>query len=86
MSLSNLQAQLMWDAASKGGSADQVARRYNEALQYLMGLQMNRINSSRGRGVDLANMVGTQPNPYLMNKPSRMPMGGYGSNRGSGDY
>lgn len=91
MSLPDLQAQLMWDAASKGGSPDQVNRRYNEALQYLMGLAQNNINSSRGAGVNLANMVGTQPNPYLGRSNPRPQISSFlrprtGSLRGGVDY
>lgn len=56
MALNDLQARLLWDAASTGGSQADIQRRYNEALNYLMGDYM--VNQAKMTG---GNVLGLNP-------------------------
>jgi hypothetical protein len=56
MSLNDLQARLLWDAASKGGSQADIQRRYSEALNYLMGDYM--VGQAKMTG---GNVLGLNP-------------------------
>lgn len=70
MSLQDLHARMLWDAASKGGSQADIARRYNEALQYLLGDYMSKTGMTY-RAPNISNRTTGIP-PELMSRPSGM--------------
>lgn len=80
MSLQDLHARMLWDAASKGGSQADIARRYNEALQYLLGDRLSKMAAETGGSVLGMTPVGGN---RLSGSGRALPMGGNYDSGGS---
>lgn len=84
MSLSDLQARLLWDASSKGGSQADISRRYNEALQYLLGDQLHKMAVQSNGGLMGMNPVRGAAQAMGVNHAT--PTGGYASHGATGSH